>query len=521
MAADDTCKGCGRSRRSALMEPVERCDDRFNQGPGRCLWHTAQCAGATAVGDPVFRGEKLVDTTAQTEAAKASPALVPAAQEPPRLEAAGTAELRGRLQAAEAEAAELQGRLDAAQALERRAAALASRLATLEAEAASLRAQADADRAASADALAETERQRAAAAEASASRERLEREVQALRASVATITEQHDAAPTHEQLQSAHGAREALQREVDELRQKLRDSIGTLPATPTGRWIAGLVASRMKLGGLSGVLGLVLGAGGIGWWQHDTPETGSPTSTVVASASPTVAGRTTRAPSTPPGPGASSASIDAGALRDRLAAALAGQNLPATVEVAPGLDSVTIDTRSLSPVQRSSTNAVLRAALAGAGLPNVSIENVIVDDRRDASTGALPSGARPPPTRREPAVSAIPTFPSASTRVGNGAPARAPSAANLRLGKAGGPPASSEGTTADAAAVRSATSPSEALGKQAACRRRIETGKLDPRFAFRMSVCMRNSCCNGKTLSTDAECRDFDLRFPLNCEAPY
>lgn len=44
MDLDDACKGCGRSRRSASTGPVERCDDRLNQSPGRCIWRAGRAA---------------------------------------------------------------------------------------------------------------------------------------------------------------------------------------------------------------------------------------------------------------------------------------------------------------------------------------------------------------------------------------------------------------------------------------------------------------------------------------------
>ena len=473
----EECKGCGRSRTSAAEEPVDQCDFAFNRTPGRCFWLAMQPVPKAAEGKPAppvdaTPGEATaaIDAEVDDDTDDAGTGAVDPAPRSDRTDATAT----------QAQLAALTQQLAEAQA----SAALARRQLTTEAtERASAEKQAVEHGAAAAEA---TRRHGLLQQEA----DRLRQVVQELRTTV-----EKSVGPPGAATDGAPGA------------ATTRLSAGTLVkdldvAVGAARW---LTAARLKLGGLTAAIGLLLGAGGMSLWHHASSDPPADKSPVVASptqaapgASTVAASPTASAPAAtsdkpvvtegvvptgpatpkPPAPAAPApaTALTAAVLEARLKSALAMEKLRVAVRVSTAMNEVQVDSETLGAAQRTRTSDVIRTVFTGAGLPAPTIEQNIATSAPAAAPPPTATGPRPPEVK---------------------AAAETPDRQPVKPVIAAPPSARPQSFVA-------------------ACDEKLAMSHLNPLYSYKLSSCMHDACCR-TGLSQNAECREFDARMKLNC----
>ncbi|MDB5730807.1 MAG: hypothetical protein JWQ03_702, partial [Variovorax sp.] len=321
--------------------------------------------------------------------------------------------------------------------------------------------------------------------------------------------------------QEATKRRVALEAEVDQLRDRL-DEIAPLPDTESTsqlgrlqRPLAWVRARRMKFRGVTAALaiGLGLGAGAVGWWNHTRPlppQESQVAETPVHKASGSSVAEVPLTVSQPPTPPA----ISAANLESRIQAAFTQQGLPPSVRVQEGLTGVSIDDEMVGAEQRAKADLIVRSAFAGAGLPEPSIEHLM--SREAPTTGS----------RRPPAAAANR---SGDPQVGveNDAPLAAGERRNpeeersVPTAKNGG--RSRTDAVATTRAVPHIASRSAATGYanppkslEASCRQQLHEPIWDPRRPWHLTSCMKQECCR-QGVPKNEECRAFNQRYPMNC----
>jgi hypothetical protein len=249
-----------------------------------------------------------------------------------------------------------------------------------------------------------------------------------------------------------------------------------------GRFTDWVAASRMKLGTVSAVLGLLFGGGGVALW-HPGSSSGHGSS---AGAAPALA------PSAAAGPGASPAAT-ADAMQARLQTALQKAGVRGTALVRDRLDAVWIADVSADPRARDLADAIVRAVFAGAGLAEPSIVHKGPGpgaSRPVASTvarsGSLPVEAASVPTHRVTAEAHASTTSPAPNGNGASRPQPVPT-------------------------ITAATSFTDT------CKERASHVTIVMK-SWTTASCMKKLCCQDNHMQAD-ECQAYNKSYPLNCPA--
>lgn len=347
--------------------------------------------------------------------------------------------------------------------------------------------------------------------------ESVRQELASARAETAQIRERLDAesaarSAAHEQAlqhkaaaDDAHAKGGLLQAEVNRLQGLLNGiasgtitpdaAMASAPSTPQGgvqRAIAWLVGSRLKLGSISAALGLMLGAGGVGWWQHSgsEPAPSGNSASNAASGSATSARQPTQPASSTP---TATPPLNALRLQMRLDTALREQRSQVAAHIEESLTTVTVEVEAADPAQREKADSIIRSVFAGAGLPSPVIRHTAASGR----TAVMPD--RPP---------SAPGASAGRSRDLNAASSGA-GVASSDKGKADSPSQAQGRDTAVVAPVRP-------TGLLEACKQQVASRSLDFGQSQKLFACMKKECCQPNMMRNE-ECLAFDREFPFNC----
>ena len=312
--------------------------------------------------------------------------------------------------------------------------------------------------------------------------------------SAASIALQEQAVQ-HKALADEASARHSyLQSEVERLKELLGLVPPAKPTTARGwaqRAITWLVASRATFGSVSAVLGLMLGAGGVGWWQHSGPpavairnvKTILPTLPTLRPVPPEPPASAPTAPVSPSTREATS-QVNALILQSRLDQALRQLGLKVTARVEESLNTVSVDVETGNVAQQKRADLIVRSVFAGAGLPDPIIQH------------AAPHKA-------------VLGFDHASV-----APTDAASVAPPDRG--GRPDRGMDSATNPPPLQGAAPLTIQPVSLEELCKKKLNLKSWDVTLTWKLSSCMQEKCCQANMLQNQ-ECSSFDRKYPLNC----
>ena len=335
----------------------------------------------------------------------------------------------------------------------------------------------------------------------------LSQELSAARAQTAQIVERLDAesatriasqaeAAQHKAVADEARARHGfLQSEVERLKELLGrvhqptpQQVAASPSPPTTargwaqRVIAWLVASRVKIGSISAALGLVLGAGGVGWWQYSGPPA-VPSGNVATNLAPAPPASAQTASASPSTQEEATPQVNALILQPRLALALRQQGLKVTARVEESLNTVSVDVETVDVAQQKKADLIVRSVFAGAGLPDPIIQH--------AAPHIAVLGSERSPSAPAGVASAAPPHRGASSVRGLDSGANSPLQGTV-------PPAI------------------QPASLEELCKKKLNLNSWDLSLTLKLTSCMKQECCQANRMQNQ-ECSSFDQQYPLNC----